>query len=150
MAYSIQDINGVFEVVPSDKSATRFEGDLATVDSPWGEIALCGFKTPDLDFFRNGRVPGNYCGYVKLPEGHPWLTFTDRFHGDLNYDRVSKEACQNPLMKELVGGAGELTFANNEGWIGFDTAHLIDKSIDWTPELLLSQILTWAQIVGEA
>jgi hypothetical protein len=59
------------------------------------------------------------CGYVKLPEGHPWLGLEDlwdipaRVHGGISYVR--------------------------EGWIGFDTAH----GYDIWPSLITGPIPAW-------
>lgn len=57
--------------------------------------------------------------YAHLPEGHPWR--------DKGYDDI-------PV--EVHGG---LTYGNNDGWIGFDTAHAWDI---WSDEAL-------AEIGGE-
>ena len=149
MVYTIEDMQGTFKIVSPEASTSRFSGDMAWVDSPWGEIELCGFKTPSFQFLGKEVNPGHYCGYVKLPEGHPWLILTNSV-GDLDYDLVGEKASKNPLSNELLGGTRELTFANNEGWIGFDTAHFSDKTLDWTPERLLEMVLLWAAIVAEA
>ena len=72
---------------------------------------------PDyLEFSHNGmdcrimrNMLGSLCGYVKLPENHPWEK-EDIFHSEA----------------EVHGG---ITYSNKEDdgfWIGFDCAHLDD------------------------
>lgn len=58
------------------------------------------------------------CGYVKLPEGHPWLELSDE-----------------DIPSAVHGG---ITYARGH-WIGFDTGHGFDV---W-PELLTGPIPEW-------
>lgn len=50
-----------------------------------------------------------WCGYVRLPEGHPWLDY--RGHGEA-------------IPADVHGG---ITYGpDGDGWIGFDTMHAGD------------------------
>ena len=64
-------------------------------------------------------------GYVKLPEGHPWLEIEE------DWD----------IPSNVHGG---ITFRDNEGWIGFDTNHGWDV---W-PDLLERPVPSWKTIGG--
>jgi hypothetical protein len=59
-------------------------------------------------------------GYVKLPDGHPWLEAED------DWD----------IPSNVHGG---ITFRDNLGWVGFDTNH----GWDIWPDLLERAIPTW-------
>jgi hypothetical protein len=59
-----------------------------------------------------------YCGYVKIPQGHP-------FHGK-HYDEIN----------HYISVHGELTYSSEEEdgyWIGFDTNHYYSGK--WTKEM---------------
>lgn len=133
--------NGEFKVPFSDEVIDRFNVD-SYVDSDYGKIHYAGVKI-------SGVISSDwFCGYVEIPEGHPWLELVDRT-GNLDYDLVTAAASTSPLYEDLEGGAVELTFAEDR-WVGFDTAHLIDQRMNWNEEKLLKNILIWTNIVANA
>jgi len=92
-------------------------------DGPWQ-------SEPDrMEFESNGFTClllrselGVWCGYVAIPEGHPW-------HGR-HYDEVPAEAHGGLTFAEQCTGAichvpkpGE---SENVWWIGFDCGHALD------------------------
>lgn len=65
---------------------------------------------------------GSLCGYVGVPESHPW-------HG-LDYDAIDVDV-HGGLTAPKAGPRPSTPFAtpcNRAGWVGFDTAHLYDLS----------------------
>lgn len=131
-----------------------------------GTFDLVGFKPRfDVDTFVNSKCGKIYftgvdakseffdwfCGYVKLTDGHRWLDFVDE-NGSLDYFKINEDVYNNfsELCDLLEGGAVELTYADKNGWIGFDTNHIWDDAIGWTEEKLLENILIWARIVEAA
>ena len=66
------------------------------------------------------QVNEHVCGYVKLPEGHPWLLVEDVDAYDLS---------------SVHGG---ITY-RYEGWVGFDTAH----GSDLWPSLMTRPVPSW-------
>lgn len=71
------------------------------------------------------QVMQHVCGYVLLPEGHPWLTAED----DWDIDST------------VHGG---ITYRKG-GWVGFDTAH----GWDIWPDLQTGPIPEWKLMRGE-
>ncbi len=70
---------------------------------------VCEFNTPDNDGYVFKIVEtglGHLCGYLKVPDGHPWL--------GLSYSDI--DCCVH----------GGLTF-KEDNWVGFDCAHAGDS-----------------------
>ncbi|HMJ16592.1 MAG TPA: hypothetical protein VK524_34495 [Polyangiaceae bacterium] len=69
-------------------------------------------------------VTGALCGYVGLPEGHPWFEadiheIDVSVHGGLTYGA----ACQGHICHAPREGESDNVF-----WIGFDCSHAFDVS----------------------
>lgn len=58
---------------------------------------------------------GHRCGYVLLPEGHPWWALLRREGVDLD---------------EVAEAHGGITYTDDEGWIGFDAMHAFDRWVE--------------------
>lgn len=98
----------------------------------------------------NAPLYGAVNGYVFVPEGNPLR--------GLDYEEVNERLD----LTDLLGGAGELTFTDPDGWIGFDTLHSCDSwpdapdhwqhegAVRWTPELVSEQARLLARKVAEA
>lgn len=80
---------------------------------------------------------GHWCGYVGVPPGHPWHGLTDSG----TYDAETNEYTPTKLTAEAHGGityakkcVGPICHVPAPGesddvwWLGFDCAHLGDKS----------------------
>ena len=104
---------------------------------------------------------GNWVnGYVRVPEGHPWYKMATRLPSYKGYGEIDKIVGEKGLGGNLIGGAQELTYSNEDGWIGFDTAHYYDYwpgdfwhariEVSWTPEDVVEQTKEWARIVANA
>lgn len=111
-------------------------GRLAEVEEvgPWTDEpdkVLWVDPTADLDCMLLRSQLGNWCGYVGVPEGHPWFgadvddlePYPD-VHGGVNYADACQEGqgddaiCHTPLP----GRSGHLW------WLGFDCGHAWDFS----------------------
>lgn len=73
---------------------------------------------------RYERGSGHWCGYVQIPDDHPWRHFSAPETEDLD------------VHGGLTGGGGH--GEENESWIGFDCAHAGDLN----PEYVLRDGLT--------
>jgi hypothetical protein len=78
---------------------------------------------------RHGRW-GNLCGYVGVPEGHPWwgLDYTEipvdvGVHGGLTYASHCEEGGDKSATICHVPAPGE---PDNVWWLGFDCGHFMD------------------------
>lgn len=75
------------------------------------------------------RGPSSLCGYVGVPEGHPWFEVHPWFdlevdvHGGLTYaDHCDKDAPEESGICHIPA-PGE---PDRVWWLGFDTAHHMD------------------------
>ena len=88
---------------------------------------------------------GICCGYVQLPEAHPWRA------GD-------------PDILDHIDAHGGITYGpDKQGWIGFDTGHYGDHwpgtyfspfapephSISWTPERMEQETIHLAELAAK-
>lgn len=66
---------------------------------------------------------GHRCGYVELPESHPWRKATSEYDSDTIPDEAHEAAHGG------ITWLGELKRAELPGfWVGFDAAHLGDAT----------------------
>jgi hypothetical protein len=77
---------------------------------------------------RNAQF-GNWCGYVGIPEGHPWFeadpyTIDADVHGGLNFATFCQDTGDESEGICHVAGPGE---PDHVYWIGFDCGHAWDK-----------------------
>lgn len=76
-------------------------------EGKWEGEMCCALIHPDL---------GHWCGYIAVPEGHPWFGKDDEgmdfpaVHGGITYTSDHKPHCEPDGL----------------WWIGFDCAHLDD------------------------
>ena len=100
--------------------------------------------------------------YMRVPEGHPWH--------DLTYAEINRHVSESDT-EHFDGGAWELTYHADDGWIGFDTQHAWDSwpempwpempfpwgpdgtgpyDTQWTPELVAVNARRWCDLIAEA
>ena len=102
-----------------------------------GEFMIKTYKGLEYTIFNN---LGTYCGYVKLPDNHPYIKlihlkkdYTMNFevgyddmdiecHGGLTFSRIIK--VNNEYLQGFSRGA----------WIGWDYGHFSDKNKGFTEE----------------
>ena len=111
----------------------------------------------DVDWAVTPGPSGSPNGYFLIPENHPWRVLTKRtktYGSGRKYNLGSDKI--NALIwddysswrgEQLIGGAAELTYSDRDGWVGFDTQHLCDEVIDWTPELVEEQLKCWIDLL---
>lgn len=99
--------------------------------------------TPELpadvpEFVRQVFQPW-FCGYVRIPEGHPWRKFGSYYdipasvHGDLTYGPYAARY-DDPKFYAL-----EHSWEEVGGWVGFDTHHFNDPGT-WTAEMVVEEV----------
>lgn len=120
---------------------------------------------------------GHRCGYVRIPEGHPWHGID--YHDQIPNARPNKDRTADPdtlgldgMLAILAGDSdyltclaglvevhGGLTFGaskphadlDGEDWIGFDCAHAGDEAWFWTTERVADETVKLAeQVIGAA
>ena len=90
-------------------------------------------------------------GYMRIPEGHPWR--------DLAYEEINRLVSESD-KERFDGGAWELTYHADVGWIGFDTQHAWDSwpgmtysselaNTQWTPELVAVNARRWCDLIAD-
>jgi hypothetical protein len=95
-------------------------------DGPWQhEPDRVEWRYKDLPcLLHRSPVGGGWCGYVGVPEGHPWFgrplceleTLDIEVHGGVTY----AESCDEPICHVPREGEGEVW------WIGYDCGHGFD------------------------
>lgn len=98
------------------------------------------FTADTPEFVREMYNPW-YCGYVRIPEGHPWRKFGSYYdipaivHGDLTYGpyqaRYGME--RSALVRSIENSWDEVG-----GWVGFDCRHYADEG--WTAEMVVAEV----------
>ena len=114
-------------------------------------------------------------GYMLLPENHPWREHLDKTvdndllvsalssKHNIGYSGINSIArdADYELFDKLVGGSNELTFSSEDGWVGFDTAHISDDwgmsyfydfqgpKTEWTISLVEEMAKIWCKIIAK-
>lgn len=100
------------------------------IDGPWQD-------EPDRVLFKahgfqclilRQPVSGHLCGYVGVPEGHPWygMDYNDvpaEVHGRLTYGEQCDDDPERGVCHVPEPGESPHLY-----WLGFDCAHLYDRS----------------------
>lgn len=98
--------------------------------------------------------PDTFNGYARVPEGHPWHQHVGKraniFGHDVavGYQPVNEAVWHNRLDEGLIGGSGELTYSDGDGWIGFDVRHACDDYLGWTEGAVAEAARRWAHIIA--
>ena len=116
------------------------------VVTDWRSRTLEQGEAWGLEYIVLGLDAGHRCGYVRVPEDHPWFGLdhadavdgrkmprTDRGH--LDFDRTAEWPDYVDRVEGRLDAHGGITYAGKrpgedcaEGWwFGFDCAHLYDR-----------------------
>lgn len=110
---------------------------------------------------------GHRCGYVAVPEGHPWfgLGYFDAVDGrkmprdakgcpdffaptDIDHeDRIEAHIDVHGGITFSAEASGDL---DRGWWFGFDCAHLDDSPAVWTEDRVASEVERMAEQLAEA
>ena len=104
-----------------------------------------------VEWYTRESVSYGVNGYMRIPEGHPWR--------DLTYGEINRRVSESD-KERFDGGAWELTYHADDGWIGFDTQHAwdfwpdsyyaaVDGSTMWTPELVAVNARRWCDLIAD-